>query len=58
VTRRCHLCGREGSRDFLLALARTIVPSVSWPLDPRSGGNVEVTICRAWRACNLRRGVS
>lgn len=58
MSRRCHLCGREGTRGYLEATAAVIstgTPRVWWD---GLTASFTITICAARRACNHRRGVS
>lgn len=57
MTRRCHLCGREGTRGYLEAIACLLVGTYG-PLHVRQRLEERlVTICAARRACNQRRGL-
>jgi hypothetical protein len=56
--KRCHLCGREGSRDYLSARAAILPTMPEAPaLRAAQGEAVRVTICRYRVACQRRRGL-
>lgn len=56
--KRCHLCGREGERGYVEAVA-VVILGVYGPIHVRDRLDTQhVTICAARAACNLRRGVS
>jgi hypothetical protein len=56
MTRRCHLCGREGSRGYVEAIAATFFETPARRVRAGFKLNDLVTICAARAACNQRRG--